>query len=59
MNISSYIPTFFLASLVATTPTPSLASTISNGGFQSGDFTGWTQDVDGLGFPTAGLMIFP
>lgn len=53
-----YISTFFLASLVTTTPTQSFASSLSNGGFQSEDFTGWTQDVDGLGSPTAGLNDF-
>ena len=34
------------------------AQTIDNGDFQTADFSGWSQDVDGLGAPVSGLNDF-
>ncbi len=38
--------------------TPTLAAGLGNGDFQTGDFSAWSQDVDGFGAPIAGLNDF-
>lgn len=39
-------------------PTLSLAASITNGDFNSGDFAGWLQDIDGSGSTASGLNDF-
>ncbi len=39
-------------------PITSHAANINNGDFQSNNFSGWSQDVDGVGAPIAGLSDF-
>jgi len=39
-------------------PNLSSATNLTNGDFSSGDFSGWSQDIDGLGEPLAGLNDF-
>jgi hypothetical protein len=43
-----------LACSIALTPLSSFAAGIINGDFQTGDYSGWSQDVDGFGAPTGG-----
>ena len=49
--------TLFLSSLLIV-PVTTQAANITNGDFQTNDFTGWTQDVDGLGAPAPGFNDF-
>jgi hypothetical protein len=44
----------FAGLLFVLLPLNSFAATILNGDFQTGDYTGWSQDVDGFGEPSWG-----
>jgi len=47
-----------LISSILLTPLSAYAANINNSDFQSNDFTGWSQDVDGWGAPIFGLNDF-
>ncbi len=47
-----------LISSLFLTPLSAYAANINNGDFQTNNFNGWSQDVDGSGAPTAGLNDF-
>lgn len=58
MNNNYIKPIALIISILFINPTTSYAANIGNGDFQTNDYTGWIQDVDGLGAPIAGLNDF-
>jgi len=60
LNIQTCYKSLLVATFCTTILVPNISSaaSIANGDFSTGDFTGWSQDIDGSGTPTFGLNDF-